>query len=72
MEKPEYREAWAWVHFMLHGDPAARKVLLDYLRELRTNATPEPLLPRLKRAVPDPAAALKRHLADIEFPPRRS
>ena len=35
MEKPEYREAWAWVHLMLRSTPEAKKVLLDYLQ--RTN-----------------------------------
>jgi hypothetical protein len=72
MEKPEYREAWAWVHFMLRGDPAARKVLLDYIHQLRTNPEPGPLLPRLKEAIPDPDRALVEHLAAVEFPrPRR-
>ncbi len=68
MEKPEYREAWAWVHFMLRGDPAARKVLREYLQALRTNPNPGPLLPKLKDAIPDPEQALADHLADIEFP----
>ncbi len=44
MEKPEYREAWAWVHLMLRGDPAARRVLHEYLQTLRTNPNPGPLL----------------------------
>lgn len=71
MEKPEYREAWAWVHFMLRGDPAARRVLHDYLQLLRTTCHPGPLLPRLRDAVPDPERALLDHLATIE-PPRQS
>ncbi len=67
MEKPEYREAWAWVHYMLQGNPAARKVLLDYLQALRTNPNPGPLLPKLQAAVPDLDQALAQHLADLEF-----
>src|SRR5439155_14742210 len=39
METPEYRESWAWVHLMLRGDAAARKVLLEYVQFLRTNPT---------------------------------
>lgn len=27
----EYRESWAWVHFMLHGPPEVRQALSDYL-----------------------------------------
>jgi hypothetical protein len=68
MQKPEYREAWAWVHYMLHGDPAAKKVLLDYLQTLRTNANPGELLPKLREAVPDPDRALADHLGRVEFP----
>ena len=28
----EYREAWAWVHFMLHGPAAANEALLGFLK----------------------------------------
>ena len=70
MEKPEYREAWAWTHFMLRGDPAARDVLLDYLRQLRDNPSPGALLPRLRQAVPDPHQALAGHLAAVGLPGR--
>ena len=65
MEKPEYREAWAWTHFLLRGDPQARAALLDYVQELRTNPTPGPLLPKLQAAYPDPAAALTEHLGHL-------
>jgi hypothetical protein len=68
MEKPEYREAWAWVHFMLRGDAAARRVLLAYLQELRVTANPGPLLPRLREVNSDPEQALAAHLAKVEFP----
>jgi hypothetical protein len=70
MEKPEYREAWAWVHLMLRGEPAAKKVLHDYLQALRTNPRPGPLLPKLREALPDPDQALVNHLAAMEMPPR--
>lgn len=71
MQKPEYREAWAWVHFMLRGDPAARKVLHDYLQELRTNSNPGSLLSKLQDVIPEPDRALTEHLASIEFPRSR-
>lgn len=68
MEKPEYREAWAWVHFLLRGDPAARNVLLAYLQQLRENPNPGPLLPLLRAAVPDPHQALASHIAVVGTP----
>jgi hypothetical protein len=75
MEKPEYREAWAWVHLMLRSGPAAKKVLHQYLQALRTDPNPGPLLPRLREAVPEPDQALVDHLAGVEMPkppPRRA
>jgi hypothetical protein len=68
MEKPEYREAWAWVHLMLRGDAPARAALLDYVQQLRTTATPGPLLPKLREAMPDPNQALADHLTKTDFP----
>ncbi|MBI3866884.1 MAG: DUF1570 domain-containing protein [Planctomycetia bacterium] len=53
MRREDYREAWAWVHFMLHSSPDTRQVLLNYLHELRTNPKPGPLHPRLLAETPD-------------------
>jgi hypothetical protein len=70
MEKPEYREAWAWVHLMLRGPAPAKGALAEYLQQLRVTDRPGPLLPRLKDAVGDPDAALADHLAGLAAPPR--
>ncbi|NQV23674.1 MAG: hypothetical protein HQ518_04825 [Rhodopirellula sp.] len=47
MGQSDYEESWAWIHFMLHGDPAVRQVLVNYLTDLRTIINPEPLSNRL-------------------------
>ena len=47
MGQSDYEESWAWIHFMLHGDPAVRQILIDYLADLRTTLNPEPLSNRL-------------------------
>jgi hypothetical protein len=65
MEKPEYRESWAWVHFMLRGSSDARQALLEHLQALRTTTSPGPLLPRLQELVPDLDQALADHLAEL-------
>jgi hypothetical protein len=65
MNPVEYREAWAWVHLMMRDRPEGKKVLLDYLKQLRTTANPGPLLPLLKACYPDPSAALAKHLSKI-------
>jgi hypothetical protein len=71
MQKPEYREAWAWVNLMLRSGPGAKKVLHQYLQALRTDPNPGPLLPRLRAVVPDPEQALVDHLATVEVPQPR-
>lgn len=65
MTPAEYREAWSWVHLMLHGNPEGRQVLLSYLKQLRTTPTPGPLMPRLKTCYPDMNDALRGHLARL-------
>lgn len=70
MGRPEYQEAWAWVHFMLHGDAKTRQVLLAHLQALRTTATPGLLLPKLEAAVGDANPLLAAHLGRIDQPAR--
>ncbi|MBL8796335.1 MAG: DUF1570 domain-containing protein [Planctomycetia bacterium] len=69
MDPREYREAWAWVHWMLRGNPKAKEVLLAYLQQLRTNPTPGPIGPKLEAAVPDMNDVLIGHLARIDIKP---
>ena len=52
MQRADYREAWAWTHWMLHGSEEGRDVLLGYLRELRTNPNPGRLSDRILADVP--------------------
>jgi hypothetical protein len=65
MRPAEYREAWAWVHLMLGSKPDAKQVLLAYLKQLRTTATPGPLQPHLKQCFVDLNEALLAHLAGM-------
>lgn len=52
MQRVDYQESWAWVHFMLHESPASRQVLLDYLARLRESASPGPLSASLEQTMP--------------------
>jgi tRNA A-37 threonylcarbamoyl transferase component Bud32 len=53
MKRSDYQEAWAWVHFMLHGSPQTKHVLLSYLTDLRTNPNPKSISHRLASECPD-------------------
>jgi hypothetical protein len=66
MKPAEYREAWAWVHFMLQSSPEAKRVLVGYLQELRKNKNAPVLRPRLSAAVPDLEKSLEAHLARLD------
>lgn len=52
MGSAEYRAAWAWVHFLLHGPPEARQTLIRYLQDLQRNVPAGRLSSRLELAVP--------------------
>ncbi len=53
MGTAEYRDAWAWVHFMLHGPPEAREELVGYLRNVAAYSPPGNLSDRLRRRLPN-------------------
>lgn len=57
----EYRFAWAWVHFMLHGPLPAHRALLHYLSDIRQGNPPGQLSERLARAVPDSNKQMAQH-----------
>jgi hypothetical protein len=67
MNPPEYHEAWAWVHLMLRGRPESKKVLLDYLAQLRSGPNVPPLGPGLSRVLPSPEGELIKHLDRIDL-----
>ena len=62
MQRADYQESWAWVHFLLHGSEDSRLVLLDYLQELRDNPHPPSLSQRLNDTLP---AAQSRYLTYV-------
>jgi hypothetical protein len=61
MGRDEYRNSWAWVHFMLHGPPQARQELTAFLREVQGNEEAEPLSRRLARHLPNVDRRLRQH-----------
>ena len=61
MGRDEYRDAWAWVHFMLHGSPEARQELVAFLTEVQSNVDAEPLSRRLMRRMPDVERRIREH-----------
>jgi hypothetical protein len=61
MGRDEYRDAWAWVHFMLHGPRPAHDELVRYLAELESGGDTGRLSDRLRRRFPDLNRRLVEH-----------
>jgi len=62
MGQTEYRDAWGWVHFMIHGPAEAREVLKDYLADIQAHSPPGILSQRLRQRIPDLDRQLSTHL----------
>jgi hypothetical protein len=61
----DYRFAWAWTHYMLHGPVAAHAELVTFLHDIRTNTAPGSLSERLARAVPGVEQHLVAHFRHL-------
>ncbi|MER3416778.1 MAG: hypothetical protein C4297_11280 [Gemmataceae bacterium] len=66
MTASDYREAWLWVHYFLHGPPAVRQAFLDYLQQLRHLDDAGPFSVRLERVLPQPETALYAHFQELD------
>ena len=49
----EYRDAFAWMHFSLHGPETARKVLRTHLGEIAQRRPPGRFADRIRHSMPD-------------------
>ena len=66
MSRADYREAWAWVHFMIHHSPDTHQILNDYLLDLKTKVRPKSISQRLADLTPQYEQRLTAYLANIK------
>ena len=59
--KRGYRDSWAWTHFLMHGSPAATRLLPRYLESIEAHSPPEPMSVVLRQSCSDPTARLTAH-----------
>jgi len=62
IKSADYRESWAWVHFMLHGPKSARAVLVRYIDDIQKQAAPGKFSERMYEAIPAADAMLVQHI----------
>lgn len=65
MTQRDYREAWSWVHLMLHGPEPGKSLLLTYLTQPERAETQTKLRPRLVGAKLD-EARLVQYLGNLQ------
>ena len=65
MTQGDYAESWAWVHFLLESGPEPRRLLHEYLLDLRRYGSAGPLSERLGRRIAEPGPALAEHLRSL-------
>lgn len=61
MRSSDYRSAWAWTHFILHGPQQAAQQLWGFLGDIRRGEPPGLLSERLEGALPGVEDMLARH-----------
>jgi hypothetical protein len=59
LDKMDYRDSWAWVHFMCQGPAAVHEELVGYLHDLGGQQPVERLSSRLSRRVPSLATEFR-------------
>jgi hypothetical protein len=64
MTSADYRHAWAWTHFMLHGPTEAREELVKFLGDIRANNPPGKLSERLERRLPGVDTRIADHFTN--------
>lgn len=72
MTPRDYRESWAWVHYILHSSSEGRAALLAYLGESRRGGEVKPLSQRLAGDRDERIAVFRKHVdAMLAAPPPR-
>jgi len=72
LSQDHYAEAWCWTHWLLCTTPQRRRLLQDYLADVRRDVQTAPLSARLRYAEgsgTDLSAAIRAHLETLIPPP---
>lgn len=61
MDKSDYRHAWAWTHWMLHGPHEAHDELVRFLADIQAGTPAGNLSERLRRRIPNLEESFAAH-----------
>jgi hypothetical protein len=65
MQRADYQESWAWVHFLLHETPDGRRLLIDYLQDLRSTPAAPSLAEKIAGEFSSPELRLTAYIASF-------
>ncbi|MFO1064689.1 MAG: DUF1570 domain-containing protein [Pirellulales bacterium] len=65
MNIEDYRQAWSWVHFLLHRNPETRTNLVKHVADARAGRTSEPLSRVLARSYPEWKSSFRDHFLKL-------
>ena len=66
MDRGDYRDSWAWTHFMLHGPKEAHDELVAFLSDIQASTPPGKLSQRLARRLPELERQYVQHFRNWE------
>ena len=66
MQRADYQEAWAWVHFLMHESAGGRDLLLGYLHALPQTESPGSLADEVRANWPAAEARLTAYLGTLK------
>lgn len=62
MQRADYQEAWAWIHYLMHDAPDGRALLIEYCKTLQRSDKPPRFASLLKDYFPDADVRLTSYL----------
>ncbi len=63
MQRADYQESWAWIHYLLHEAPDGRMLLIDYCKSLQKSDKPPRFADQLAAHFPDPEIRLASYIS---------
>jgi hypothetical protein len=68
MTPRDYRESWAWVHYLLNGPPEAKTAFVEYLKTPAGSSAPR-MAARLAATERNASGLMLAHLEQLKAPP---
>lgn len=68
MQRADYQEAWAWVHYLLQGTPDGPQLLTEYLQSLNKATHAPSFANRVSTELPKSSERMTLHVTSMNLP----